>query len=81
MLRGELDYSAAHELTRVVRAELIDARAVIVELLGLEFIDLHGARALAELVREGERCRGGAGVELHGARGQVARMMQMLGYD
>ncbi|MGA9371359.1 MAG: STAS domain-containing protein [Solirubrobacterales bacterium] len=78
MLRGELDYSAGNELLEAVRTELNEGRPVIVELVGLDFIDLNGARALTELVREGDRCC--LGVELHGARDQVAGLMRMLGY-
>jgi anti-anti-sigma factor len=80
MLRGELDYSSASELVNDVRTELIDDRPVIIELVGLEFADIHGVRALASLVEIGERCRGHAGVELHGARGQVRKLIRMLGY-
>jgi anti-anti-sigma factor len=81
MLRGELDYSSARELVMAVRLELSDRRPVIVELVGLDFIDVDGVRALAGLVGEGGRGEGDVRVEIHGARGQVARMIGMLGYE
>lgn len=80
MLRGELDYSSARELLMAVRLELDEDRPVIVGLVGLDFIDVNGVRALAELVTQNGN-RSGPGVEIHGARGQVARMIEMLGYE
>jgi anti-anti-sigma factor len=81
VLRGELDRAAARDVTAAVRPELIDGRPVIVELAGLDFIDVQGVRALVRLVAQGERCRGRAGVEVHGARGQPARLIRLLGYE
>jgi anti-anti-sigma factor len=81
ILRGELDLNSAGELAGAVKSELVEGRPVIVELVGLEFSDVEGVRALAQLVSEGERCAGGAGVELHGARGQVDRLFRALGHE
>jgi anti-anti-sigma regulatory factor len=76
ILRGELDLAATQELLRRVRVELAREKPVLVELTGLEFSDLNGIRALLSLVREGERRAPPAEVELHGAGGQVRRMLQ-----
>jgi anti-anti-sigma factor len=81
MLRGELDRQSASELRAAVAEELAEGQPVIVELVGLEFADLDGVRALADLALAGERCRGEAAVEVHGARGQVARLIELLGLD
>ncbi len=81
LLRGELDRHSADELREAVAGALIDGKPVIVELAGLEFCDVAGVRALAGLVRDADRCRGRAGVEVHGARGQVARLIGLLGFD
>jgi anti-anti-sigma factor len=81
MLRGELDRRSAAEVRSAVAEELTEDRPVIVELVGLDFSDVEGLRSLAELVRIGERCRGHAGVEVHGARGQVARLIELMGLE
>ena len=60
---------------------LDENRPVLIELVGLEFSDVDGIRTLADLARRGERCRGGVGIEVHGARGQVARLIQLLGLE
>ena len=73
ILRGELDLFTTTELIYWVRIELAREKPVLVELAGLDFADLSGARALAGLGREYEA---EARVELHGARGQVRRMLQ-----
>ena len=81
LLRGELDRHSAEELREAVADALVEAKPVIVELAGLDFCDVAGVRALAELVRDADRCVGRAGVEVHGARGQVARLIELLGFD
>jgi anti-anti-sigma factor len=79
MLRGELDLRASCEVRAAVDEELADSRPVIVELVGLEFSDPQGLRVLGDLGRQAESCRGTGSVEIHGARGQVARLAQMIG--
>jgi anti-anti-sigma factor len=81
LLRGELDRHSAEELREAVTGALVEGKPVIVELAGLDFCDVSGARALAKLVSDGDRCIGRAGVEVHGARGQVARLIELLGLD
>ncbi len=81
VLRGELDRQSAGELRAIVASELAESRAVLVELVGLEFCDVDGLRTLLALVRLGDRCRGQAAVEVHGARGQVAGMIRRIGME
>ncbi len=81
LLRGELDRLSAEELRAAVSDALLEAKPVIVELAGVDFCDVAGARALVEVVRDGDRCRGSVGVEVHGARGQVATLIKLLGFD
>ena len=76
-MRGEPDRPSVAEIRAAVGTELGESRRVLIELVGLEFSDLDGVRALADLVRHGER-RGGA-VEVHGARDQVARLITLVG--
>lgn len=79
MLRGELDRHSAAEVRAAVTTEFAENRSVIIELVGLEFCDVEGLRMLADLARQCESIRGGAAVELHGPRGQVARLIGVLG--
>jgi len=81
MLRGELDRQSGGELKAAVAEALAENRPIVVELVGLDFCDLDGIRSLAYLARQGERCRGHIGIEIHGARGQVARLIQLLGLE
>ena len=81
MLRGELDFESADELAAAVCQELADLRPVIIELVGLDFTDVEGVRTIAKLAAAGERCRGRARVEVHGARGQPAELIRRLGYQ
>jgi anti-anti-sigma factor len=80
MLRGELDRQSGAEVRAAVATELIEERSVLIELVGVEFSDVDGVRALADLVKRG-RSSGDAGVEVHGARGQVARLIRLLALD
>ena len=79
VLRGELDLAAERELRRRVSAEFARGMPILIELAGLEFIDLRGVRALIGLVQRGRSNRLPVEVELHGARGQVARLISRLG--
>lgn len=79
MLRGELDRKSAAEVLAAVAMELAEDRPVIIELVGLDFCDVEGLRTLADLARRSGRL--GARIELHGARGQVARLIELLGLE
>jgi anti-anti-sigma factor len=81
LLRGELDRGSAEELREAVTGVLIEGKPVIVELAGLDFCDVSGLRALTQLVGDADRFIGRAKVEVHGARGQVARLIELLGLD
>ena len=81
LLRGELDLDSGLRLERELRAELARGKPVIVELAGLDFTDVNGIRLLQELVAEGASSVSPAGIELHGARGQVADLITRLGLD
>ncbi len=81
VIRGELDRQSAGELRAIVASELAESRSVLIELVGLEFCDVDGLRTLLQLVRLGDRCRGQAAVEVHGARGQVAEMIRRIGME
>lgn len=81
MLRGELDRQSVAEVRAVVATELAEKRRVLIELVGLELIDLDGIRAFADLVKRGNHPSGECAVEVHGARGQVARLISLLGLE
>ena len=81
ILRGELDRPSVAEIRAAVATELGESRRVLIELVGLEFSDLDGVRALADLVRHGERRGGDGAVEVHGARDQVARLITLVGLE
>lgn len=78
MLRGELDRLSVAEVQAVVEAELAGGRSVLIELVGLDFSDVNGIRVFADLVMEGHGADGECAVEVHGARGQVARLVTVL---
>jgi anti-anti-sigma factor len=81
LLRGELDLDWRQRLERRLSAELERGKPLIVELAGLDFIDVSGLRALQRLVREGRAAAPPVEIELHGARGQVARLIERLGLE
>ena len=81
ILRGELDRPSVVEVRAVVATELAESRRVLIELVGLECSDVDGVRALADLVRHGARRGGDGAVEVHGARGQVARLITLSGLE
>jgi anti-sigma B factor antagonist len=80
-LKGELDLSSAELLDREVTTLQSDgAKAVVIDLAGLEFIDSTG---IGLLVKHTVRARrdGGAKVLLAAPRGQVADMFRLAGLD
>jgi anti-anti-sigma factor len=81
MLRGELDRQSVAEIRATVAMELAEHRPVMIELVGVALSDVDGIRALAELVKSADGLSGGPAVEVHGAQGQVARLIQLLKLD
>ena len=79
LVRGELDLDWSHELERTVLGELARGLPVIVELAGLDFIDVNGVRTLARLVGEARDFPSPAALEIHGPRGQVADLVDRVG--
>lgn len=63
-LAGELDATTCPGLRRRLQAELPRCRTLVVDLSGLDFLDVAGARVLAELVRAGST--EGVGIALVG---------------
>jgi anti-anti-sigma regulatory factor len=80
-MRGDLDLSAQPLLERHLRAELRFGRSVIVELGGLEFTDVSGIRTLQKMIAHAASLTPPVPIELHGAHGQVARLMRRLGLE
>ncbi len=81
ILRGELDRPTVAEVRAVVETELAENRRVLIGLVGLDFSDVNGIRVFADLVRQGGSRGGERAVEVHGARGQVARLVRLLGLE
>jgi anti-anti-sigma factor len=77
-LRGELDTSATAELSSALADVMSRERWVIVDLDGLSYIDCASMRVLA-CARERTR-RAGGDVLLAGARGGVARLLELTGW-
>jgi anti-anti-sigma regulatory factor len=81
LVRGELDLESRRRLEGQLRTELVRGKPVIVELAGLDFSDANGLRSLQRVVDAGAALDPPVTVELHGARGQVARLIQTLGME
>jgi anti-sigma B factor antagonist len=79
-LFGELDLASAPELEQVIaRAEATDAREIVVDLSGLEFIDSTG---ISLLIRTARRSSMDAGrLRLLRGTGQVERVMALCRLD
>jgi anti-anti-sigma factor len=74
---GELDLAGEDYVRRVLGS--VDARRVVIDLAGLEFID---ARGVGALLRAGQRLQSAGGqMELRGARGVVRRVLVLLQLD
>lgn len=79
--RGDLDIAAAPELEETLSLALAsDAKAIVVDLRGLEFIDSTGLRALAHapLVEGGERISFIAGNEHVQSVFRIAGLLEQL---
>ena len=74
-LQGELDIASLPRVRRVLYALIEDCVRVAVDLRQLRFVDLPGVRLLAEVaaVAAGRECP----LEIHGASGQVARVLEL----
>jgi anti-anti-sigma factor len=74
-LLGELDIASLSRLSRVLHALLDDRGRLAVDLHGLRFVDVPGARLLMELtgVAAGRNCS----LQIAGATGQVARVLEL----
>jgi anti-anti-sigma factor len=70
-LEGELDIASLARLRRLFDAALGDSRSMVLDLRRLRFVDLPGVRLLAELSRSCD-------LEVSGATGQVARLLDLL---
>ncbi len=70
-LEGELDIASLARLRRLFVAALGDCRRMVLDLRRLRFVDLPGVRLLAELAAVCE-------LEVAGATGQVARLLELL---
>ena len=70
-LEGELDIASLARLRRLFLAALGDRRRMVLDLRRLRFVDLPGVRLLAELSTLCE-------LEVAGATGQVARLLDLL---
>ncbi len=70
-LEGELDIASLVRLRRLFDAALGDRRHMVLDLRRLRFVDLPGVRLLAELSRSCD-------LEVSGATGQVARLLDLL---
>jgi anti-sigma B factor antagonist len=78
-LRGELDLATASELSEQLGRAEHDARVVVIDLRGLEFMDSTGVALLASADRRA-RERGGRLVVVRGGR-QVQRLFELTGLD
>jgi anti-anti-sigma factor len=70
-LEGELDIASTARLRRLLDAALDDRRRMVLDLRLLRFVDLPNVRLLAELSRACD-------LEVSGATGQVARLLDLL---
>ena len=77
-VRGELTLTSEREFT-VLTTEALTAchGPVLFDLSGLDFLDCHGARALAKAVRSAPPHE----AELHGCKPLVRRVLDILGFD
>jgi anti-anti-sigma regulatory factor len=74
-LSGELDFTYAADVGRVIAEH--PHRIVTVDLSGLEFVDVPGARAIAALVQDLTE-RNGEAPDLHGVAPAVERALAMV---
>jgi anti-sigma B factor antagonist len=79
-LRGELDVTAVAELSSELADVMSRGRWVIVDLAGLSFIDCASVVVVLAGARDRMRLAGGD-VLLAGARGGVARLLELTGWD
>jgi anti-anti-sigma factor len=70
-LEGELDIASIARLRRLLVAARGDGRRMVLDLRRLRFVDLPGVRLLAELAVTCD-------LEVAGANGQVARLLELL---
>ena len=76
-LGGELDLAARPEVRRAFAMALLRADDVVVDLTGLDFLDICGISLLLDMKRAGERLRYRFSVT--GAGGCVERALQLTG--
>jgi anti-anti-sigma factor len=74
-LEGELDIASLSRVRRVLHALLEESARLAVDLGDLRFVDLAGMRLLSELGAAAAAL--GCPFELHGASGQVARLLEL----
>ena len=76
-LEGELDIASLGRLRRVFEAVLGDSCRMVLDLGRLRFLDLPAVRLLREF--DGEAADRACRLEVSGATGQVARLLELIG--
>lgn len=78
-LQGEMDLANAETADTVIREALASARAVVIDLTKLEFIDSTGISMLLEAQAASRRDSNRLG--FRGVRAEVARTLKLTGVD